>query len=319
MSVTINSKVKKVTAFAPATSANVAVGFDLLGFAMAGVGDRVTLTPRSDHNLVLQMAHDRVSLPVDVHKNTASAVVVQLLKELGLSQGFDMVLDKGIALCSGMGGSAASAVAALCALNGFLTPALTPDQICQAALYGEQVATGSAHGDNIVPCVMGGLTLLTDANALKVKALPVPDLWAVVVHPDLEISTAKARQLLEDPMPLPLFVAQSAYLASFLVGVYEKDYALLSHALKDVLVEPKRKQLIPGFDAVKQAALDRGAIGCSISGAGPAMFAWVKNQAEAEQVAEAMVSAFADHHLQAESWVFALGQPGAQIESMEEE
>src|SRR5437868_1621897 len=190
----INHK-HSVTAFAPATCANVAVGFDVLGFAFAEVGDTVTLTRRDDNKLVIESIESNESLPFAVEKNTATLVIQKLCADLQINTGFSIYINKGIPLSSGMGGSAASAVAALFACNAFLTQPLSAHELAKYALFGEELASGHQHADNIVPCIFGGLTLIHSVNPVKVVQLPIPDVYCVLIHPHLHVSTMQARKV----------------------------------------------------------------------------------------------------------------------------
>src|SRR5690606_10435062 len=203
---------------------------------------------------------------------------------------FAIELEKGIALGSGLGGSAASCVAALVAANALLDTPLSRDALYGFALDGESVSSGSRHGDNVAPMLLGGVTLATSERML---ALPAPDwLHAVVVHPDQTLETRRSRAVLSDPYPLRDIVAHHTHLAQFLLGLQRGDAELIRAGLHDVLVEPRRATLIPGFATVKQAALDHGALGASISGGGPSVFAWFVSKAEADAAAPAMRGAF---------------------------
>lgn len=300
------------TAFAPASVGNVAVGFDLLGHALEGIGDTVTAT-RIDEPLVRVSAIRGVvtDLPFDAENNTAARAVAAWRDALGISFGVDLVIDKGIPLGSGLGGSAASATAALTAANALLAEPLSPSELYPYALEGERAASGSLHGDNVGPQLLGGLVLATPDRLVPI---PVPPgLIAVLVHPHFVLETRKAREALRGVYGLGEFVAQSEGLALVLAGCYTADVSLIRRGLRDVLVEPRRAALIPGFAAVKQAALDAGALGASISGAGPSVFAWFEDRAAAAAAGTAMAAAFADAGLDSDIIVSAVANAGAQV------
>lgn len=302
----------RACAFAPASSGNIASGFDLLGYALSGVGDRVTVQ-RIDEPIV---RIDRIggvvtNLPTDVERNTAGRAVDALRTASGCTHGFALTIEKGIPLGSGLGGSAASAVAALVAANALLREPLARADLYPFALEGESASTGAKHGDNVGPQLLGGIVMTT---AERCYVLPSPaDLWSVVVHPDFVLETRTARAVLAPPYSLSEFVTQSAGLGQLLVGLYHNDRDALQRGLRDVLVEPRRAALIPGFTAVKQAALDGSALGCSISGAGPSVFAWCVSQAQAEQVGQMMQAAFAVVGLHSTRYVGPLAAPGARL------
>ena len=232
-----NNHLKTATAFAPATCGNVIVGFDILGLAIAGVGDKVTLTRRTDNQLVITRIIGNDTLPSDPKQNIASAVISQLLADLKLDWGFDIELHKGIPLSSGMGGSAASAAAALVALNQFFSPKLPLSQLAHYAMLGEALCSGQAHPDNIVPALYGGITLITDLEPIQVVSLPIPDLMCVLVHPHLELTTREARKILSTTVPLKTVCMQSAYLAGFISALYQHDFKLMEKSLRDVVIE----------------------------------------------------------------------------------
>ncbi|AUZ55208.1 homoserine kinase [Stenotrophomonas acidaminiphila] len=299
-------------AFAPASVANVAVGFDLLGYAVAGVGDTVTVRRIDAPEVrIAAIRGTAVDLPRQAAANTAGAALIALRQALALPFGFEIEIDKGIPLSSGMGGSAASCVAALVAANALLDAPLGRDQLYLHALDGEAVASGSRHGDNLGPMFLGGLVLSTLERLVPV---PVPPNWhSLLVHPDAQLETRRARAALQGSYALGEFVAQSTNLALVLAGCHAGDAGLVRAGLRDVLVEPRRAPLIAGFAAAQQAALAAGAMGASISGAGPSVFAWFET-AEAAQAAAAEVrAAFAAAGFDSQSWVTPLDSPGARL------
>ncbi|MGH8033047.1 MAG: homoserine kinase [Luteimonas sp.] len=304
-----------VRAFAPASVGNIGVGFDLLGHAIDGPRDVATLR-RIDQGLVrIDAIRGDVPgvamLPLEAARNTAGAALIAMRTALALPFGFALELDKGIALGSGLGGSAASCVAAVVAANALLDAPLPREALYAFALDGEAVSSGSRHGDNVAPMLLGGAVI---ATATRMIALDVPDwLHCVVVHPDQMLETRRARAVLADPYPLSAFVEQSAHLALFLTGLQRGDAGLIRDGLKDVLIEPRRAPLIPGFAAVQAAALDHGALGASISGGGPSVFAWFASKAEADAAAPAMRGAFIDGGIEARAYVSPVNGPRAEM------
>ena len=306
------SGLQQARAFAPASVGNVGVGFDLLGHVIDGPGDTVTAR-RVDQPGVHIIAIDGLDLelPLEADRNTAGRAVQALIADRQPEFGIALTIHKGIPLGSGLGGSAASATAALVAANALLDDPLDRGELYPFALIGEAVASGSAHGDNVGPQLLGGLVL---ATADRLVELPVPaGLIACVVHPDHIVETRAARAALGEPYPLATVVAHQACLAQFLCGCYRDDIELIAAGLKDLLVEPRRASLIPGFHAVKQAALDHGALGSSISGAGPSMFGWFTDRQPARRAAEAMQAAFAHHDLNSRAWISPVNSPGARL------
>lgn len=307
-----HAQAQSALAFAPASIGNVGVGFDLLGHALQGAGDRV----RVRRIAAPQVRVDAISgcltaLPREPERNTAARALMAMREALQLPFGFAIEIEKGIALGSGMGGSAASAAAAVVAANALLAQPLPLTALYPYALAGEAVASGSAHGDNIGPCLLGGLVL---ASTDRLVSLAVPAAWHVaLVHPHFVLETRRAREALAGDYRLSEFVAQSTHLALFLTGCQRGDAELVRAGLHDVLVEPRRAALIPGFAAVKSAALAAGALGASISGAGPSVFAWFEHRAAAEQAGSAMRSAFADVGLDSTLYVAPINSPGAEV------
>jgi homoserine kinase len=302
----------QATAFSPASVGNIGVGFDILGHSIAGAGDRATVR-RIDEPVVRVAAirGSTVDLPLQAQANTAGAALIALREALALPYGFEIELDKGIALGSGMGGSAASCVAALVAANALLDAPLSVEQLYPHAMTGEAVASGGRHGDNVGPMLLGGLVL---ATANHVVAVQVPKEWTcVLVHPDAILETRRARAALQGSYELKEFVAQSANLSLVLAGCWRGDANLVRAGLSDVLVEPRRAPLIVGFAAVKQAALDHAALGASISGAGPSVFAWFENPALAQAAAPAMQSAFTDAGFTSQAFISPVAGPAAEV------
>ncbi len=300
------------TAFAPASVGNVGVGFDILGHSLAGPGDRAIVRRIAEPVVRITAIRGAVlDLPMDAAANTAGQALIALRSALALAYGFEIELEKGLALGSGMGGSAASCVAALVAANVLLDVPLATGALYPFALAGEAVASGSRHGDNVGPMLLGGLVL---ATSNRLVAIPVPASWyCTLVHPHAVLETRAARAALQGQYALPDFVAQSANLSLVLAGCFRGDAALVRAGLSDVLVEPRRAPLIVGFDAVKQAALDHRAMGASISGAGPSVFAWFETRTDADAAAEAMRTAFADAGFGSDVFVSPIAGPAAQV------
>lgn len=299
-------------AFAPASVGNVAVGFDILGHAIAGVGDTVTVRRIAEPEVrIAAIRGTTVDLPLDASANTAGAALIALREALVLPFGFEVEIDKGIPLGSGMGGSAASCVAALVAANALLDEPLSREALYPFALTGEAVASGGRHGDNLGPMLLGGLVLSTADQLVK---LPVPEAWhSLLVHPDAVLETRRARAALQGHYALSEFVAQSANLALVISGCYSGDAARVRAGLRDVLVEPRRAALIVGFEAARDAALAAGAMGSSISGAGPSVFAWFEQREAAEAARASVQQAFADAGFDSQAWVSPLNAPAAQL------
>jgi len=302
------------TAFAPASVGNVAIGFDILGFSVDAIGDRVTARRTAAPGVSIKAIGGVVQdLPLEAAKNTAGRAVIALHDAQPPGFGFELTIDKGIPLASGLGGSAASAVAAVVAANALLPQPRTQLQLLQYAMQGEAVASGSMHVDNIAPSLYGGLVLTVGIDHPRVKQIPVPDqIRAVIVHPHMFLSTRQARAILKGSVEMADFVWQTANLAGFISGCYTNDLDMLRESFEDVVIERQRAALIPGFGEVRRAALSARALGCSISGAGPTVFAWCL-QDHAQAVREAMVREFSAHDLQSDHWVIAVEASGARV------
>jgi homoserine kinase len=302
------------TAFAPASVGNVAIGFDILGFSVDAIGDRVTARRTATPGVSIKAIRGVVrNLPIEAAKNTAGRAVIALYEAQPLGFGFELEIDKGIPLASGLGGSAASAVAAVVAANALLPQPRLQLELLRYAMQGEAVASGSMHVDNIAPSLYGGLVLTVGIDHPRVKQIPVPGaIRAVIVHPHMFLSTRQARAILKGSVEMADFVWQTANLAGFISGCYTNDLDMLRESFEDVVIERQRAALIPGFGEVRRAAMSAGAIGCSIAGAGPTVFAWCL-QEHAPAVRAAMVLEFSHHGLQADHWSIAIEPSGARV------
>jgi homoserine kinase len=304
----------EAVAFAPASVGNVGVGFDVLGHSMDAVGDRVRARRVPGRGVRIVRVDGVVRhLPLESSRNTAGVAVEALLEAVDLDHGFELTIEKGIPLGSGMGGSAASAVAAVVAANALLADRFDKLALLKFAMRGEKVASGALHVDNVAPSLYGGLVLTVGIDDPNVTQIPVPEgVRAVLVHPHIELPTRKSREVLNRTVTLSDVVWQQANLAGFLAGCFTRDLDLIRVSLEDVVIEPQRRDLIPGFLDVKNAALRSGALGCSISGAGPSVFAWAE-EATAPAIRDAMVAAFAAHGLVADAWIAPIEGSGAHV------
>ncbi len=304
----------KATAFAPASAANVAIGFDILGFSVDVLGDKVTVERMDKPGVVITGSTGVVSdIPRDPERNTAGRALLAMQQALNPGFGFSVSIHKGIPLGSGLGGSAASAVAAVVAANALLSKPLSKIELLKFAMLGEAVSSGSLHVDNISPSLFGGLVLTVGIDNPRVKQIPVPQgIRAILVHPHLFLSTKQARGILKRDVTMSDFIWQTANLAGFISGCYTNDLDMIRASFEDVVIEKQRSQLIPGFQAVRAGALTAGALGCTISGAGPTMFAWAL-EADAEAVRTAMVAAFKSTGLAVDDWNVPIEATGARV------
>jgi homoserine kinase len=301
-----------VTAFAPASVGNVGVGFDVLGHAFPVLGDRVSARATGQAGVRIASIRGAVTdLPLEAARNTAGRAVQSLLEQARPAFGIELAIEKGIPLGSGLGGSAASAVAAVTAANELLPAPLPRTELLPHAIAGEAVASGSPHADNVAPSLLGGLVLVVGTVLHRVPVPPA--LRCVLLCPRLQLETREARRVLSQQVPLADFVRQSANLAGFVAGCHAGDLALIRASFQDLVIEPQRAGMIPGFHAVQAAALAAGACGCSISGAGPSIFSWCE-AVRAESVLAAMREAITRAGLECEGWIAAIGGEGARIE-----
>jgi homoserine kinase len=305
-----------IAAFAPATVSNVACGFDVLGFALDSPGDVVVVEAVAGEGVeIASIDGDDGRLSRDPARNTAGTAARALLARLGAARGIRLTIHKGIPLASGVGSSGASAVAAVVAVNELLGRPAPLEVLLECAMHGEVAGCGTAHPDNVAPALYGGFVLVRSPIPPDVVRMPVPDgLACAVLHPHLEVETAVARALLGDTVPLGDAVRQWGNVGALVAGLFLEDLPLLGRALEDRVAEPKRAHLVPGFEVVKGAAAASGALGCSLSGSGPSMFALCASLDGAERVGEAMRGAFAAHStVGADLWVSPVGTRGARI------
>ena len=303
-----------IKVFAPASVANVACGYDVLGFALQQPGDEVIARFSSLPGLrITKITGAKGKLPYEIEKNTAGFAALSLLEHLGeTGRGIELEIHKKMPFSSGLGSSAASAAAAVMAINELLRRPLTKRELLPFAVLGEQVADGAYHADNVAPSLIGGMILIRDNSTLDFHRLPVPKgLFVTVIYPKVEVLTKAARAVLSKDVSLEQVIRQTGNIAGLVAGLYNGDFDLISRSLQDVIIEPQRASLIPGFYQIKEAALECGALGCSISGAGPSIFALSNNSLIAENVAEKMQKTLVDIKIENEVFISSINQDGA--------
>ncbi len=285
---------QSIKVFAPATVANVVCGFDVLGFAVHSPGDEVVLRLSDKPGVnIIKIDGDEGRLPTNPEKNTVGISVIKFLEKIGSTQGIEIELYKKMPLGSGLGSSSASTVAGVFAINELMGGPLSKEELLPFAMEGERLACGSAHADNVAPALFGGFVLVRSYNPLDIIKLPSPKgLYCTLIHPHIEVQTKDARNILPKQIDLQDAVEQWGNVAGLISGLYQSDYSLISRSLKDVIVEPVRSVLIPGFHQVKNAALDVGALGGGISGSGPSIFVLSTNEDIANKAAKAMEKEF---------------------------
>jgi homoserine kinase len=306
---------KKIRAFAPATVANVSCGFDIFGFAVDQPGDEVVLTLTKDKEVTITaITGDEGKLSTDPQKNTAGVGVLTFLEGIGVKQGVSIELHKKLPLGSGMGSSAASSVAALVAINKLMGEPLNRKELLPFAMEAERVACGAAHADNVAPSLLGGFVLVRGYSPLDVVNIPTPpNLYCVLVHPQVELKTSDSRQVLRSSISLKDAITQWGNIAGLVAGLMKPDYGLISRSLKDVVAEPVRSVLIPGFDVIKELAIKEGALGCGISGSGPTIFSLCMEREQATRIGKAIQNQFSAYKLHSEVFVSKINNEGAKI------
>lgn len=310
---------KLVTAFAPASIGNVAVGFDVLGLALEGAGDRVSARRIAGSGIVVAEVRGidgelHPYLSTDAEQNTASIAAQSFWTQYGDGGGIELKVFKGVPLQSGMGSSAASAVAAVVAVNALLDTPAPKESLLMHALSGEKFASGGLHADNVAPSLFGGMVFCPASLLPRTLSLAVPGgVSAVLLHPELQVNTAASRQGLAKAVPRQQWIDQQGYLAGFIAGCAAGDLDLIRATLIDVVIEPQRAKSVSCFENVKTAALQSGALGCSLSGSGPSIFALVETTS-ARNVASAMEQSCRAMGIDCQSWVSAMDAPGAHVE-----
>ncbi len=301
--------------FAPATVANVACGFDIFGLAVDNPGDEVIISKRNDSQIVIQeITGDEGKLTYESSKNTVSVPIIKYLQKIESGQGFDIVLNKKMPLGSGLGSSSASSVAGVFAVNELLGKPLSIKDLLPFAMEGEKVACGSAHADNVAPALLGGFVIIRSYAPLDIFQIKTPEnLYVSLVHPDIEVNTKDARHILKNEVSMKKAISQMGNVAGMVAGLMASDFDLIGRSMVDLIIEPIRSILIPQFFEVKMAAVDAGALGCSISGAGPSIFAFSEGKVKAEKVKEAMKNEFTKVGINTNTFVSSINNIGPKI------
>ncbi len=308
-------KRKEIKVFAPATVANLACGFDVLGMSIEHPGDVVVIRESEIDGLrLVKISGDSGRLPLNIEENTATVAISSLLLELGKKVNWEVEIHKQMPLGSGMGSSAASAAAGVWAAAQMLGLDYLPKDLLKHAMEGERKACGSAHADNVAPALIGGVVLVRSYEPLEVLELPVPDdLHYVLVHPEVEVPTAIARAIMPKQIPVSSAIAQWGNLAAFVSALYQNDYELMRRSVVDFIAEPIRADFIPEFTKVKSEAYRCGALACSISGSGPSVFALVKGPEKLASIADSMQKVFTQNQVQSQAYFGKVSKEGARV------
>jgi homoserine kinase len=303
---------KKITIHSPATVANLVCGFDILGLALNDPSDIMQLTLIDEPMLVIRNADD-FGLPTDPHKNVAGVALLSLMETLSKPAGFEMIIKKKIKPGSGIGSSAASAAGAVAAANILLGNIFSPDELVQFAMNGEKLASGVKHADNIAPCLRGGITLVRSIHPLDIISIPPPPMFVTIVHPQIEVRTADARQILKKQIFLKDAIRQWGNIAGLVTGLLQSDYDLIGRSLEDVIIEPVRSILIPAFADVKKRSLEAGALGGGISGSGPSIFMLSKERNSAVAIEKEMSMIYNRMGIENSTYVTTINDTGIKI------
>ncbi|HQW42846.1 MAG: homoserine kinase [Chitinophagaceae bacterium] len=303
---------KKVKVHSPGTVANLVCGFDILGMALSEPYDVMEVTLLDEPNVIIHNK-DNFDLPTEPEKNVAGVVLLSVMERMNNKVGFEITIEKHIKPGSGIGSSAASAAGAAVAANHLLGNIFSADDVVQFAMNGEKLASGVKHADNIAPCIFGGISLVRSIHPLDIVSIAVPDLFVTVVHPQIEVRTADARQILRQQVLLKDAIKQWGNIAGLIAGFMKNDLDLIGRSLEDVIIEPVRSILIPGFDEVKKKCKDAGALGGGISGSGPSIFMLSKEEKTAKSVEAVMKDVYNRIGVEYNTYVTTINKKGVEI------
>lgn len=304
---------RKIKVYAPGTVANLVCGFDILGLALNEPCDIMEVTLLDEPKVIIHN-RDEFNLPTDPEKNVGGVVFLSVMEKIGGNTGFEVTIEKHIKPGSGIGSSAASAAGAAVAANHLLGNIFNTDELIQFAMNGEKLASGVKHADNIAPCILGGVSLIRSIHPLDIISIPSPDLHVTVVHPQIEVRTADARQILRKQVLLKDAIRQWGNIAGLVAGLLKNDLDLIGRSLEDVIIEPVRSILIPGFDEVKASCKEAGALGGGISGSGPSIFMLSKNETTARAVEAAMKEVYEKLGIAYYTYITTINKKGVSVE-----
>ncbi|CAN5471984.1 homoserine kinase [soil metagenome] len=307
-----NRGLTSVTVHAPGTVANMVCGFDILGFALNDPSDVMELRLINKKEIIIA-PDEEYNLPTDPEKNVAGASLLALLDAVEEEIGFEVKITKHIKPGSGIGSSAASAAGAVVAANYLLGNRFNNEELVQFAMFGEKVASGVKHADNIAPCIYGGVTLIRSIHPLDIIPLPSPALYVTIVHPQIEVRTADARAILKKQLFLKDAIKQWGNIAGLVAGLVKQDYELIGRSLEDHIIEPVRSILIPGFDDMKRRCIAAGALGGGISGSGPSVFMLSKDEATAKAVERQMIDTYSALGIAYHTYVTTINNEGIKV------
>lgn len=305
---------KHIIVKCPGTVANLVCGFDILGLALNEPSDIMEMKLLDEPKVIIHN-RDMYNLPTEPEKNVAGVVLLSIMEKVGGNTGFEVTIEKHIKPGSGIGSSAASAAGAAVAANLLLANRFNTDEVVQFAMNGEKLASGVKHADNIAPCILGGISLIRSIHPLDIISIPSPDLFVTVVHPQIEVRTSDARQILKQQVLLKDAIRQWGNIAGLVTGFMKNDLDLIGRSLEDVIIEPVRSILIPGFDEVKRKCKDAGALGGGISGSGPSVFMLSKDEATARSVETVMKEVYSRIGIDYYTYVTTINKKGVEVVS----
>lgn len=303
---------KKVKLKVPATVANLVCGFDILGMAIHEPYDEMELRLVDTPEIIINHK-DPFGLPEEPSKNVAGIVLLKIQEHFNLNTGFEVSIRKHIKPGSGLGSSAASAAGAVFGANILLGNILSKEEMVHFAMFGEELASGVRHADNIAPCLYGGITLVKSTDPIDIIPLNAPELFVAAVHPQVEVKTSDSRQILKKNISLKSAVEQWGNIAALVAGIQKNDLSLIGRSLNDVIIEPIRSILIPKFDEIKSKSLQMGALGGGISGSGPSVFMLTEKEQTAEKIARMMKSVYDEIQIESYVYVSKINPSGIQI------
>lgn len=303
---------KKIIVHSPGTVANLVCGFDILGLALEEPYDIMELALLDKPKVIIHN-RDAFGLPTEAEKNVAGVVLLSVMEKLQDRIGFELTIEKHIKPGSGIGSSAASAAGAAVAANHLLNNIFTTEEVVQFAMNGEKLASGVKHADNIAPCILGGVSLIRSIHPLDIISIPSPDLYVTVVHPQIEVRTADARQILRQQVLLKDAIKQWGNIAGLVAGFMKNDHDLIGRSLEDVIIEPIRSILIPGFDEIKKNCKEAGALGGGISGSGPSVFMLSKDKQTALAVETVMKEVYEKTGISYHTYVTTINKRGVEV------
>ncbi|MBI3139462.1 MAG: homoserine kinase [Sphingobacteriales bacterium] len=303
---------KQIIVKCPGTVANLVCGFDILGLALNEPSDILELQLLDKPEVIIHN-RDHYNLPTEPERNVAGVVLLSIMEKLDKPVGFEVTIEKHIKPGSGIGSSAASAAGAAVAANHLLGNPFTTDEVVQFAMNGEKLASGVKHADNIAPCILGGVSLIRSIHPLDIVSIPSPDLFVTVVHPQIEVRTSDARQILKQQVLLKDAIRQWGNIAGLVTGFMKNDYDLIGRSLEDVIIEPVRSILIPGFDEVKKQCKEAGALGGGISGSGPSVFMLSRNEEDARIVEAVMKGIYTKIGIDFNIYVTTINKKGVEV------